>query len=243
MAMRNVEVGNVYQYLAPIVRGEELLLSDVDIEKPEKYRTAAMWAVGNSISDNRDKTFNLFWPILSNKAQPLSLRVTAYEFLIPRNPLLDMNLLMSVHWLMLVERDEHLFNYHYTTMANMAESTNPCMISRSEMMRKVLRLTNRRKVLSHALSHSTMLDYFDTKYGHGRSLKLGVGVDEASGFPQFGHYEVIPTFRRRPMQPSGVRVINQKNLRKVFNFCMHDVYTREDFKSKIPLARWLIIFY
>lgn len=204
MAMRNVEVGGIYKYLAPIVRGEDIFFVKVDINRPEKYRTAAMWAVAKSISHDKELTYNLFWPILANKTEPLSLRITAYELLISRNPMLDMSLLMNVYWMMEQEQNEHLFNYHYTTMKSVAESTDPCMKSTSEMFRKILRLTKRRKLLSSILSRVKVFDYFDTKYGHGKTFKLGAEVDEASGIPQFGYYEAISSFARRPTLASGV---------------------------------------
>ncbi|XP_001606130.2 vitellogenin-3-like isoform X1 [Nasonia vitripennis] len=204
MAMRNVEVGDIYKYLAPIVRGEDIFFIEVDINRPEKYRMAAMWAVAKSISHDKNLTYKLFWPILANNTEPLSLRVTAYELLISRNPILDMNLLMNVHWMMAQEQNQHMFNYHYTTMQSMAESTDPCMKSTSEMFRKVLRLTRRRKVMSSALSRVKVFDYFDNKYGHGKTFKLGAEVDEASGIPQFGYYEAISSFARRPTLASGI---------------------------------------
>ena len=203
MALKNIEVGNIYKYLAPIVRGEDIFFVKVDIEKPEKYRMAAMWAVAKSISHDKDLTFNLFWPILSNKTESFSMRMTAYELLVSRNPMLDMNLLMNVHWLMSEEQDEHMFHYHYTTMKNMAESTNPCMKSISEMMRKILRLTKKRDILNTLISLSNVYDYYDTKYGHGKSFKVAFGIDEKF-MSHIGYYEVISTFARKPRHGFGV---------------------------------------
>nr|QGV11543.1 Vg6 [Tetrastichus brontispae] len=202
MALRNVGVG-IYKYLAPIVRSEDVFYVDVMIEKREKYRIAAMWAVAKSISHDYDKTHDLFWPILANASLPLSMRITAYELLVPRNPLLDMRILMKVHELMSTERDEHLFNYHYTTLKSNSESTSPCMQMHAANMRKVLHMTKSRRVLSAALSTAGVHDYYDRMYEHGKAIKMAAEVNEATGVPQTGYYEVVSTRARRPITTSG----------------------------------------
>jgi hypothetical protein len=204
MAIRNVEVGNIYKYLSPIVRGEDVFIVNRDMVKPEKYQIAAMHAVSKSISYDKESTYNLFWPIFSNASQTLSMRITAYEFLVPRNPILDMNLIMNVHRLMLEEKNAHLFNYHYTTLKSIAESTNPYMKGTSEIIRKVFRITKQRKMLSKTLSNANVFDYFNTKYDYGEIFKIGIMFNEASGFPQSGYYEEVLTFRKRAILHTGV---------------------------------------
>ncbi|XP_058809189.1 uncharacterized protein LOC131674495 [Phymastichus coffea] len=202
MAMRNVGVG-IYKYLAPIIKGEDIFYVDVTIKKREKYRIAAMWAVAKSISQDYDKTYDLFWPILSNSSNPLSLRITAYELLVTRNPKLNMRILLNVHDLMENERDEHLFNYHYTTLKSNVESTNPCMQVHAKNMKKILRLTKPHKVLSSTLSTVNVHDYYDTVYGHGKIFKIAAEINEATGLPQTGYYEVISTYLRKPKLTTG----------------------------------------
>ncbi|KAL7299982.1 hypothetical protein TKK_0007297 [Trichogramma kaykai] len=224
MAMRNVEVGNIYNYLAPMVRGNYEFEINVDIPKTDKFRMAAMWAVAKSISNDRDLTYKLFWPILSNSSESLSMRITAYEQLVSKNPILDINLLMSVHWLMDKERDEHMFNYHYTSLKNMAEWKDPCKFDVSELARKVFRIMKPRKSMSKSLSGVNILDYYDDKYGYGMSLKFGVEIDENTGTPEMGFFEVIDSVARKSKMKSSyywnVNGINLYTVNKFFKKMM-----------------------
>lgn len=209
MALRNIGY-NVYDYLAPIARGDTDFYVDVMIEKREKYQIAAMWAVAKSISKDYSRTYELFWPILANVSLPLSTRITAYELLVSRNPLLDMNILMRVHELMDFEKNEQLFNYHYTTLRSNSESTNPCMQFHAEMMRKVWRLTKPRKIYGIALSAVNVYDYYDPMYGHGKTLKMAADFNENSGIPQTGYVEMTSTNSRRPKPTFGVSILQRK---------------------------------
>ncbi|XP_014217292.1 uncharacterized protein LOC106645848 [Copidosoma floridanum] len=218
MAMRNVEVGNISAYLLPIINGMDVFEVTAHMRNVEKYRRAAMWAVVNSIhGDEKFRQNNPFWQILSNNSEPFSLRLTAYEILVPRNPNLDLDLLMRVHSIMSDEQDEHLFNFHYTTMKNIAESTDPCNKGISDLARKVLRLTQSRKVFSSALSSASVFDYFDDKYGYGKTLKIATGINEASGIPQFGYYETITTFLKSRLDSAVYWNVDGVNLNMIIS--------------------------
>lgn len=207
MAMGNIQYNGTVKYLAPIVKGRNTFSVIVDLEKPEKYRVAAMYALSKSIANNEELIYEYYWPIFSNRSHSQALRLTAYEFLVPKNPSLDMNLLTNVHSFMETESDEHIFNYHYTTLKSMAESTDPCQKITSEIMRRMLRITQKRILLGRLLSTSQVLEYYDSKYEHGMTIKLATGISEDSGFPHIGFFETYYSFARRPKHESGVSIL------------------------------------
>lgn len=204
--MGNIQYDGIVNYLSQIIRGDYDFSVIVDIEKPEKFRVAAMWAISRSIADNKELIYETYWPIFSNKSHPQSLRLTAYEFLVSKNPTLDMNLLVNLHTFMETETDEHIFNYHYSTLKSMSETTDPCQKITSEMMRRMLRLTKKRNVMGRLLSVSEVFDYYDTKYDHGMMMKVAISINEDSGFPHFGFFEAYYSFARRPRHEDGVSI-------------------------------------
>ncbi|XP_012273871.1 uncharacterized protein LOC105696201 [Orussus abietinus] len=196
MAMRNVEVGNIHQLLAPIIRGERMLS-----EKPVHLRHMAMLAVSKSVIGDMDFVHDLFWPIMADNTLPVHLRITAYTILMDQMP--DMARMMRIHWYMVNEKDQNLYNFHYTTLKSLANSVDPCMQPVKEMVQKILES----KVEWHSdifLSSNIITNYMDSVYGYGETMKIMATVNQLTGIPYTGIIEHVSITSRKPVSRWGV---------------------------------------
>lgn len=196
MAMKNVQVGNIEKLLEPIIRGE-IMVS----ENPHHIRVQAIWAIKKAIANKVEYTHNLLWPILADVTQLLPIRIVAYDTLMSQLP--NMQRIMNIYWLMVHEQNNHLYNYHYTTLKGLANSVDPCLRPVREMARKVLRYTKFRPETIE-LSSKHFVDYTDPVYEHGESLNTAWVLDELTGLPHAGYVEHRVSVARRSVEKVGV---------------------------------------
>ncbi|EFN69845.1 Vitellogenin [Camponotus floridanus] len=196
MAMKNVQVGNIEKLLEPIIRGE-IMVS----ENPHHIRVQAIWAIKKAIADKVEYTHNLLWPILVDVTQPLPVRIVTYDILMSQMP--NMQRLMNIYWFMVHEQNNHLYNYHYTTLKGLANSVDPCLGPVREMARKVLRYTKIRPETIE-LSSKHFVDYTDPVYEHGESLNTAWVLDELTGLPHAGYMEHRVSVARRSVEKFGI---------------------------------------
>lgn len=196
MAMKNVQVGGIEKLLEPIIRG------DVSIsDHPHHIRVQAIWAIKKAVADKVEYTHDLLWPIFTDVTQPLSIRIIAYDVLMSQMP--NMERLMSMYWLMVHEKNNHMYNYHYTTLKGLANSVDPCLTPVREMARKVLRFTKMRPT-TIMLSYHKLVDYIDPVYKHGESWKFSMVLDEMFSMPHAGYVEHHTSVARKPVDRVGV---------------------------------------
>ncbi|KAL0116776.1 hypothetical protein PUN28_009999 [Cardiocondyla obscurior] len=196
MAMKNVQVGNIEKLLEPIIRGE-VLISD----NPFHIRVQAIWAIKKAVANKVEYTHNLLWPIFADATQPLNVRIIAYDILMSQMP--NMQRIMNIYWLMIHESNNHLYNYHVTTLKSLANSVDPCLVSVREMARKVLRITKLRSE-NTPLSSKHIVDYMDPMYEHGESLTNSWVLDEVTGMPLAGYVEYHTSVARKPADKVGI---------------------------------------
>ncbi|XP_046470654.1 vitellogenin-6-like [Neodiprion pinetum] len=189
-ALRNIRIGGAREVLEPIIRGD-LMIS----ERPDHLRFHAM-IVNLESSDDVEYIHNLYWPILTNTKLPVELRVCAYTILIKQPP--RMERLMNLYWFMVYEKNEHLYNFHYTTMKSLSNTMNPCMAPMKEMARKLLRFIRVRPV-SGILTGSWTVDFENRKLGFGESFNLMMTADEHTGYPSSAVIEYKTLNHRRPV--------------------------------------------
>lgn len=115
--LRNLKLGNVVEYLDPIIR---------DHSQSDDIRFLAMFITMETAwrRDDTDKNFETFWPIFENRSEALELRVAAFTTLLTSYP--TPARLMSIHALIETETDPHLINFYRTTILSLAGSTQPC---------------------------------------------------------------------------------------------------------------------
>lgn len=196
MAIRNVQVGNIEKLLEPIIRGDVAVS-----EYPHHVRVQAIWAIEKAVANKVDYTHNLLWPILADVAQPLPIRVMAYDVLISQLP--DTQRMMNIYWLMVHEPNNHLYNYHLTTLQGLANSVDPCLRPIRELARKFIRYTRIRPITTQ-LSSKHFYDYVDPVYEHGESWNSALVLDEVTGFPHAGYVERRSSVARKPVNKVGV---------------------------------------
>ncbi|KAK2584789.1 hypothetical protein KPH14_007107 [Odynerus spinipes] len=196
MAIKNVKIQNINKILEPIIRGDVAIS-----EKPHHIRVQAIWAVHDTIIKDLRYTHDLLWPILADTSLPLPVRIAAYNVLI--NQLPHMGRIMNLYWLMVYEKNEHLYNYHVTTIKGLANSVDPCLLPVREMARKILRFTRIRPVTG-PLSANYHVDYVNPKYGYGETVKTALILDELTGAPHVGSIDHIRMIGRKLIPTIGV---------------------------------------
>lgn len=210
MAIKNVQVGNIEKLLEPIIRGEVTVS-----EHPHHTRVQAIWAIKKAVADKIEYTHNLLWPILADVTQPLPIRIVAYDVLMSQMP--NTQRMMSIYWLMVYEQNNHLYNYHLTTLKGLANSVNPCLTPIREMARKFMRYTRIRPITTQ-LSSKVFFEYIDSLYDHGYSWTSSSVLDEVTGLPHAGYAELHTTVARKVVDRFGVSINNMK-------FSTHEIST------------------
>ncbi|XP_054003278.1 uncharacterized protein LOC128889579 [Hylaeus anthracinus] len=196
MGLKNTGLLEVLYLLEPIIRGE------VEIDpNPSMIRAYAMWAIKDVSVKEITRSENLLWPILSNNRLPMPLRVGAYEVLM--HIMLHKGSMMQMHWFMIHEKDEHLYNYHIETIKGLASSTDPCLLPIQEMARKILQFTRNRNIRG-SLSTKFHIDSHDHKYGHSEAVKMSLLMDPTFGLPYVGSMNLYSTIGRKPASRLGV---------------------------------------
>ncbi|XP_043288151.1 uncharacterized protein [Venturia canescens] len=200
MAMKNMEYGKIHEILAPIVRGELSLSED-----PMKFRLLAIWAIEKSVEADYPSAHNLLWPIMADLTLPVKLRIAAYEILMHQAP--TMTDVLHMYWFMVYEKNEHLYNFHHTTIKGIANSVDPCKTQLRELVRKIMRFTRIHDwSRQYQLSYARSFDYKDEKYDHAQKLHTDVILNEVTGTPEVIKIQHIITEARRPVSHFDVRV-------------------------------------
>jgi len=195
MAMKNVQMG-IEKFLEPIIRGEVTIS-----ENPHHIRVQAIWAIKKAVADKVEYTHHLLWPIFTDVTQLLSIRIAAYDVLMSQMP--NMQRIMNIYWFMIYEQNNHLYNYHFTTLKGLANSVDLCLMPVREMARKVLRFTRIRPVTTQ-LSSKHFVDYTDPMYEYGESWNNAWVYDEWTGVPYAGYVEYHASVARKPVDKVGV---------------------------------------
>lgn len=206
MAMKNVEHGKLHEILGPVVSGE-LSIS----ENPVNVRLQAIWAIEKSLEAvDYSSAHNLLWPVMADLALPVKLRIAAYDILMNQAP--TMTDVLHMYWFMVYERNEHLYNYHHTTIKGIANSIDPCKLQTRELVRKIMRFTRvHERAQQYHLSWAQSFDYKDEKYNHAQKLRTGVVRNELTGVPEVIEIEHVITEGRSPVSNFVVSFKNKFN--------------------------------
>ncbi|KAK0162931.1 hypothetical protein PV327_006658 [Microctonus hyperodae] len=196
-AIRNIQIGNIVELLTPIIRGD-LQVS----EHPVHLRLMAIWSIEKAIANNYHLAHNLLWPIMADYNVPLKLRIAAYDILIRQAP--TMTNILHIYWFMVYEKNEHLYNYHHTTIKGFANSVDPCDYQLREFTTKIMRFTKIHEPVSYALSSSYIADSMNDIYGYGEKVRYSTTVSEVTGLPEVIHAELITIEGRKPVSEFAI---------------------------------------
>lgn len=198
MAMKNVCLKDILKRLEPIITGKH------QIGQGHHIRLQAIFAVKKVIAYLPDHAHNLLWPVLADVKLPVELRIVAYDALMHHFP--HTARFMNMYWFMVHEKNEHLYNYHMSTIKGIANSVDPCLMPVREMAKKILRFTRTRHVLG-PLSTKLHFDYLDEKFGYGEAWKSSLILNTLTGLPEIGSLEQFAIVARKPSNKWGVSIL------------------------------------
>lgn len=200
MAMKNVRLTQILKFLEPIIRGDEVVS-----DKPHNIRAQAIWIMKNVVFEHPRYCYNLLWPVLTDVTLPTAVRIAAFDVLMNETP--QLGRFINVYWLMVYEKNEHLYNYYVDTIKGLATSVDPCLMQAREMAKKLLKIVRVRNVTG-PLSRKFYVDYVDNKYEYNERVKGSLIVDHTSGLPYVGSIEHIASVKaRKPVTKLGVSIV------------------------------------
>ncbi|XP_057329191.1 uncharacterized protein LOC130670035 [Microplitis mediator] len=175
-AIHNIEVGKIYELLAPIIRGDLLLP-----EKPDFFRLLAIWASRKSFSTNRDQAYSLLWPLMTDCTISLKVRLAAYETLLYQaTSVADIE---RIQFFMMNEKNKHFYHYHFTTMKSIVNLKSSCSSKLRTLVNTVWNTTQVRQSLSYGHSSFSIFDELD-KNGDGYKIKAAQIHNEITNVPE-----------------------------------------------------------
>lgn len=174
--MHNTQGGNNAYILSPILRG--------DIEVPTRYDYVRLLSIGASLRSlyfDQDNAISVLWSMMANTTLPLKLRIGSYNILLQQSR--TMTDYLRLHWFMTNEKNEHLYNFHITTLKGFAQSHCPCFAKMHEYSSKILELTPPHAPVSKNLTALYVMDTMNDE-GDGVQLKITVVRDEFTEVPE-----------------------------------------------------------
>ncbi|XP_043675802.1 vitellogenin-like isoform X2 [Vespula pensylvanica] len=172
--LANIQLGRVVEFLESIASGKNA--------ESRHFRVLAAWASLPSAPLRPEIIYPVYWPMLVNKTEHLEMRIAALTLLIVSNP--TPSRLISLYWYMKTEPNLHLYNYFYTTLKSMEQTTYPCYLhmgSIAAQFTRVLRKPSNNKLL---LTGNYLFDYKDTYRKFGAMLHGIVIANPATNIPE-----------------------------------------------------------
>lgn len=116
-AMGNLQLGNVANYLQPIIQADYTQTTDI--------RFLAIFATIPTAYSRSTQVFETYWPIFYSKTTPLQLRIAAFQMLLvsAQTP----GRLLGLFNVIKNENCPHMINFYRTTVLSISESTNSCL--------------------------------------------------------------------------------------------------------------------
>lgn len=108
---------------------DDVILPD-RADKPKKKtltKSKLFFSIVSEIHLTCERTFkvaDVFWPILTNRSEPLEIRTSALNMLMMSEP--TVSRFLTLYWFMQAEPNQQIYNFYYTTINSMANSKYPC---------------------------------------------------------------------------------------------------------------------
>ncbi|CAG5097527.1 Protein of unknown function [Cotesia congregata] len=181
MVLRLAEVHNMQgglsaNVLSPILRGVIEVRPRVDY-----VRLLSIGASLRSLYFDQDNAISILWSMMANTSLPLKLRIGSYNILLQQSR--TMTDFLRLHWFMTNEKNEHLYNFHITTLKGFAQSHCPCFAKMHEYSSKILELTPPHSPVSGNLTALYVIDTMNDE-GDGLQIKITVVRDEDTEVPE-----------------------------------------------------------
>ncbi|XP_063225617.1 uncharacterized protein LOC134532740 [Bacillus rossius redtenbacheri] len=216
-ALANIEAGSVFAYLASIGGGRAALPSP----HAHHLRYRALWAAASGASSHPDQVRKLCWPVLTNRSEPLDLRVAALTTLAISDPAPGM--FANLFSYMQGERDAHLYYHYHTMLRSLADTTFPCYKELGSLARKFLPVA-REPVEELWGSGNYILDFSDAEQQFGSVAHLLMVANKRTGLPNVLHLflgthasDHITSRTELLVRMEGVEIIVKEKLMHIFN--------------------------
>lgn len=167
----NIELPHILEYLTPVVLGQDT--------KDKHIRFLAIWAVLNSAYTNPNKVYELFWPLLINRTESLEIRVASLTMLILSKP--TPAGLISLFWFMQSEPSQQLYQFYFTTIQSLTQTTYPCYAHLRVVASQLARFVHPRS--NNWATGNYILDYEEQDRGYGGLLQMLMVGSERTGLP------------------------------------------------------------
>ncbi|KAI4483442.1 hypothetical protein M0802_013384 [Mischocyttarus mexicanus] len=178
--LANIQLGRVIEFLEPIASGNNA--------ESRHFRVLAAWASLPSARFRGDIIYSVYWPILVNKTEHLEMRVAALTLLIVSNP--TPNRLISLYWYMQTEPNKHLYNYFYTTLKSMEQTTYPCYLNMGSIAAQFTRVLRKPSNNELLLTGNYLFDYKDSYRKFGAMVHGIVIANPDTNVPEAMHVTV-----------------------------------------------------
>ncbi|KAK2579022.1 hypothetical protein KPH14_002816 [Odynerus spinipes] len=172
--LANIQLGRVVEFLEPIASGNNA--------ESRHFRALAAWASLPSAPFRPDIIYPVYWPILVNKTEHLEMRIAALTLLIVSNP--TPSRLISLYWYMQTEPNQHLYNYFYTTLKSMEQTTYPCYLHMGNIAAQFTRVLRKPSTDKLLLTGNYLFDYKDTYRKFGAMLHGIVIANPGTNIPE-----------------------------------------------------------
>ncbi|XP_075227953.1 uncharacterized protein LOC142328230 [Lycorma delicatula] len=167
----NIELPQILEYLTPIITGQA--------SQDRHLRFLAVWAVLNSAYTNPSKVYEIFWPILTNRSESLEVRVASLTILILAKP--TSAGLISLFWFMQTEPSQQLYQFYYTTIQSLTQTTFPCYAHLRVVASHLSRFVHLRS--NNWATGNYILDYEEPDRGYGGLIQMLMVGSERTGLP------------------------------------------------------------
>lgn len=176
--LSNLQLGNVANYLDPIVRDEN---------ENQDIKFLAAWATLSMAGQRSERIYEIYWPIFESKNASLELRVTAVTLLLISNP--TPARLISIHRIIQSETDPHMINYYRTTITSISETTFPCYQHLRRLLSYMHRHLPQKPEPRYWVTGNYIFDYRDSKFGIGAMLQTFLVGDPKSDLPVVAYFK------------------------------------------------------
>nr|CAD7437537.1 unnamed protein product [Timema bartmani] len=220
--LSNIELGRVFEYLEPIIRGNVTVRSS----QPHHIRYRAIWATASRASYHREQVYHLYWPLLANTSEHLEVRVAALSMLVISQP--SPGLFLNLFWFMQREVNPHLYYHYYTTLQSLVDSKYPCYTTLGELVKRLARFV-RPPSEPQWSSGNYILDYSDETHGFGSLAHVSMVGDERSGLPNVFHL----TLSSHTMERSITQLSLFVRIEGVLDAVKHQLFKVQEEESSI----------
>lgn len=158
-ALRNTRLTSIVEYLLPAVKGEWW--------NNRHLRALALWTVYPAVVKDPTAVQEIYWPILVDSRLHTELRIIAYYILMETAP--NLTRMINISWLLNAENNHELYQFHYTYLRSVSQTTEP---SRQELRLRAAQVLKYTYVPNlYGMTGYHQIDYVDPEYSFGGIIK------------------------------------------------------------------------